>query len=316
VRTVLFGSPPFATPVLERLLASRHPVLALVTRPDKPKGRGREVALSPLAALAAARGVLVLQPPNPHEPEFLARLRALEPSVLLVASYGVILKRELLELAPQGALNVHASLLPRHRGASPVQAAILAGDRESGVSIQRMALALDEGDVLLAKPIALDGDETAGELLERLARLGGEAAVEALARLEGGTATFTPQDPRLASYARKLEKRAGHVDWTQPAEEIERLVRAMRPWPGARFLDPKGREVEVLRARTDRGPARELEPGTIVEADARFVVATGRGALELLELRAAGRNPLAAAEFLRGARLERGAVLGSLRTEA
>jgi methionyl-tRNA formyltransferase len=311
VRTALLGSPPFATPVLGRLLASRHRVALVLTPPDRPRGRGRELEPSPLADLAQQHGVEVLQPEDPHEPGVVERLRAADPGVLVVASYGVILKEELLQLASHGALNVHASLLPRHRGASPIQAAILAGDRESGVSVQRMVAALDEGDVLLERKVDLRGDETAGELLEMLAELGGEAAVEALDRLEAGTAVFTPQDPARASYARKLRKEHGRIDWNQPAAHIERQARALNPWPGLRFSDPKGREVVLLRARAAPGPSGP--PGTVLEVGERFVVATGQGALELVELLPAGKRAMAGSEFLRGARMEPGQVLGSPR---
>ncbi|MFM7297838.1 MAG: methionyl-tRNA formyltransferase, partial [Planctomycetota bacterium] len=194
MRTVFLGSPPFATPVFERLVRSGHRPLALVTLPDKPKGRNREVEPSELALAARAHEISVLQPADPHAPEFLDALRALAPDVLVVASYGVILKPALLELAPHGALNVHGSLLPRWRGASPIQAAVLAGDARTGVSIQRIVLALDEGDVLLAKERASGARETSGDLFDALALLGGDALVEALDLLEHGRAVFTPQD--------------------------------------------------------------------------------------------------------------------------
>jgi methionyl-tRNA formyltransferase len=230
----------------------------------------------------------------------LARLRALEPEVLLVASYGVILKPALLELAPRGALNVHGSLLPRWRGASPVQAAILAGDSVTGVSIQRVVRALDEGDVLLEKSRAIGTNETAGELMLALAQLGAEAAVEALDLLESGRAEFTPQDPARATYARKLKKEQGTIDWSKSADELARFVRAMNPWPGARCVDPRGREMVVLAARC--AEARVAEPGAVLDVDQRLIVATGNGALELLELVPAGKRAMSGAEFVRGAR--------------
>ncbi|HVS18952.1 MAG TPA: methionyl-tRNA formyltransferase, partial [Planctomycetota bacterium] len=194
MRTVFLGSPPFATPVLARLVDSPHRPLALVTRPDRPRGRGRSLEASPLVELAAANGIEVLQPADPHAPEVLERLRGLAPEVLFVASYGVILKPALLELAPRGALNAHASLLPRHRGAAPIQAALLAGDAETGVTIQRIVLELDAGDVLLERRTPIGPQDTSGDLFERLAVLAGEAAVEALDVLERGEARFTPQD--------------------------------------------------------------------------------------------------------------------------
>jgi len=308
LRTVFLGSPPFATPVFERLVRSGHRPLALVTLPDKPKGRNREIEESPLAQAARAHGIAVLQPADPHAPEFLDALRALAPDVLVVASYGVILKPALLELAPHGALNVHGSLLPRWRGASPIQAAVLAGDAVTGVSIQRIVLALDEGDVLLAKERAIGPQETSGELFDALALLGGDALVEALDLLEQGRAVFVPQDGSRATYARKIRKERGAIDWTKDASELERAVRAYNPWPLARMLDPKGRELNVHAARVVEGSG---EPGCVLESGARFVVACGRGALELVTVQVAGKRALPAAEYLRGARIEPGQRVGT-----
>jgi len=304
LRLVFLGSPPFATPVLSALLASRHRVLALVTRPDKPRGRGRKIDPSPLAELARASGLPVLQPTSAREPGFVRELAALEPDVLLVASYGEILDRSLLELAPRGALNVHASLLPRHRGASPIQAAILAGDAETGVSVQRMVLALDEGDVLLEKRTPIDPREHTGSLLERLARLGGEAAVESLDLVESGRAEFTAQDPARATYARRIKKDAGRVDWNRSAAEIVRHVRAMTPWPGARTTAPNGKEVVLLDVvEATAANAEGRAPGSVLSARKGLTLAAGSGAVSVLSLQSSGGAPLASDAWLRGARL-------------
>ncbi len=308
MRYVFMGSPPFAVPVLERLLESGHEALALVTRPDRPRGRGREVATSPLVERARERGLAVLQPPSTKDPEFVAELRSFDPEVLLVASYGEILRTNILELAPHGALNVHGSLLPRHRGAAPVQAAIAAGDRETGISIQRIVLALDEGDVLLEKRIEIGERENAGELFERLATLGGEAALEALDLLQAGTAVFTPQDPELATYAPKLRKDDGWIDWSRPALELDRHIRAMTPWPGARATTPDGQPLVVGEALPWSEP--HGEPGTLLETKKRCVVACGEGALELLVVQPPGKRAMEAAAWLRGARFGEGDRLG------
>jgi len=313
MRYVFLGSPPFAVPVLEALLGTDHEALALVTRPDRPQGRGREVAASPLVTLAREHGLSVLQPPTTKDPELVAALRALDPEVLLVASYGEILRSEILELAPHGALNVHGSLLPRHRGAAPVQAAIAAGDRETGVSLQRIVLALDEGDVLLEKRIAIGERENAGELFDRLAVLGGNAAREALDRLQAGTAVFTPQDPSLATYAPKLRKEDGWIDWTRPADAVDRHVRAMTPWPGARTTSPDGKPLVVAGAQPLSEPVGE--PGTLLVARKRCVVACAEGALELLVVQPPGKRAMEADAWLRGARLEEGARLGGPGTD-
>jgi methionyl-tRNA formyltransferase len=251
----------------------------------------------------------VFRPENPHAEPVLSQLRSLAPEVLFVASYGLLLKRELLELAPHGALNAHASLLPRHRGASPIQAALLAGERETGVSIQRIVAALDRGDVLLSRAHAIGPRDTAGDLLQALAPIAGDAAVEALDRLERGEATFTPQDERLASYAPKLKKEDGRIDWQEPADAIERRVRAMSPWPTAVTMLPDGRDLQILRARLAEAPRGE--PGTlVVGAQGGALVVAGRGALELEQVRLAGKRAVSGAEFLRGARLELPAPLG------
>lgn len=317
MRVVFLGSPPFATSVLERVAASAHTLVGLVTPPDRPKGRGQKTENSPLADFARARSIPVLQPATTKDAEFVERLRALTPDVLLVASYGEILRRDVLELAPHGALNVHASLLPRWRGASPIQAAILAGDAETGVSVQRMVLALDEGDVLIEKRTPIDAHENAGELLTRLSILGGEAAVEALDALASGRAHFTPQDPARATYARKIEKERGTIDWTRPAEELARHVRAFTPWPGARTRAPESgsrtrqgeQELTVLQARVV-ADATQAPPGTLLDP-ATAHVATGAGALELQRVKPAGKGAMDARDWLRGARLPSGARFGA-----
>jgi methionyl-tRNA formyltransferase len=312
MRVVFMGSPPFALPVLAALLDSRHEVAAVVTRPDRPKGRGRSVERSPLVELARSRELRVLQPETARDPAFVAELRAISPDVILVASYGEILKRDVLELAPHGALNVHASLLPRHRGASPIQAAILAGDRETGVTIQRMVAKLDEGDVLLAEKTPIGLHENAGELLERLAKLGGDAAVRALDQLAAGTAQFTAQEPSQATYAKKIEKDSGVVDWTKDASSIERFVRAMTPWPGARTKDADARELTLLDVRP--ASSNDIEgrpPGTLVVVDGAPFVVTGHGLLEIRALKPAGKGRIEGTAWLRGARLQPGARLGA-----
>lgn len=306
MRCIFMGSPPFAMPVFESVLESGHDLLALVTRPDKPRGRGREVVESDLVQLAKKSGVPVLQPATTKSAEFVDALRAFEPDVLLVASYGEILREDVLELAPHGALNVHGSLLPRFRGAAPIQSAIAAGDAETGVSIQRMVLALDEGDVLLSRATPIGPGDTSGDLFERLAQLGGQAAVEALDMLAAGNAQYTPQDAGQATYARKLKKADGNVDWSRDAVELERHVRAMHPWPGAKAATPDGKPLVIQSAQlVDADGA----PGELVELTPRCVVACGKGALELQVVKPAGKRAMPTGDWLRGARLEVGQFL-------
>lgn len=307
MRVVFLGSPPFATRALEHLLAAhRHTVAAVVTKPDKPAGRGKKTSPSPLVELSRARGIEVLQPATAKDPVFVARLRELAPDVIAVASYGEILRAAVLDLPRQGCLNVHASLLPRWRGASPIQAALLAGDHETGVSIQRMVLALDEGDVLLERRTPIGARENSGQLFERLSDLGGAALVDALDLLDSGRAHFTPQDAAHATYCRKISKENGVIDWSRPALELERLVRAYTPWPGARCTTSNGVEMAVVDAI-----ARELttpaEPGTLVDARDALVVACGGGALAIERVKPAGKGVMEALAWQRGARVELGA---------
>ena len=311
LRVVFLGSPPFATPVFSSLVAStRHSAVALVTKPDKPRGRGMHVQASPLVELARAHAIPVLQPERARGPEFLEALRAFAPDVLLVASYGEILRQDVLDVAPRGAFNVHASLLPRHRGASPIQAAILAGDEETGVAVQRMVLALDEGDVVYEERTRIGPHENAGQLLARLADLGAVAALRALDAIEDGTAREQPQDPTHATYARRIKKEEGAVDWTLDAIAIDRHVRARTPWPGARTHAPGGAELALTDVRPLERDPREL-PGTVLETRGALVVACGRGALEIRALKPAGKGPVDALAWLRGARIELGARFGA-----
>lgn len=311
MRVVFLGSPPFAVPVFERLCSSEHDVAALVTPPDKPKGRGRKVEASPLAELARSRSIPLLQPATTKSADFVAALRALEPDVLLVASYGELLRQDVLTLAKHGALNVHASLLPRWRGASPIQAAILAGDHETGVCVQRMVLALDEGDVLVERRTNIAPGENAGELLARLAALGADAALGALDELSRGTVRFTPQDPARATYARKITKERGVLDWNLSAEELDRHVRAYTPWPGARTRFANEDLIVVqsrMRADLPRGP---LAPGALLATKHELAVVCGTHALQILRLKPAGKAVLDADAWLRGARLPPDASFGA-----
>jgi len=306
VRIAFLGSPPFATPILARLLDSPHRPAVVVTQPDRPRGRGREIVPGDVARLALDAGVPLLQPESARDPSFVAALRAHAPEALLVAAYGEILREELLALAPRGAFNVHASLLPRWRGASPIQQAILHGDARTGVTIQRMVRALDAGAVLLARDTAIGVDESAGELAARLALLGGDAAVEALQRIEQGAATFIAQDPTAVTLCRKLDKDAGRIEWGRDAAYLARFVRAMHPWPGARCGFESGGKrtgVAIRRARVAVAGPAAAAPGALLERDTRLVVACGGGALELLELQSAGRQALEAGAWLRGAHL-------------
>jgi methionyl-tRNA formyltransferase len=308
LKVAFLGSPPFATPILAALLASRHRTVAVVTQPERAAGRGRRAAASPVVGLAEDARVPVLRPSSARDSQFKAELAALEPDVLLVASYGEILDEALLAIPRRVPLNVHGSLLPRWRGASPVQAAILAGDTHTGVSIQRVVRALDAGDVLLERETPIGAEETAGVLAARLAELGAEAALEALERVAAGQDHYRPQDPAGVTVCRKLRKADGWIDWSADPAAIERRVRAMQPWPGAWTHSQSGRRFELLDvhavAEPPPGPPGCLDAEAL--AAGRLEVAAGAGRLAVKRLKTEGRSAMEVEAFLRGARLDGG----------
>ena len=318
MRVIFFGSPPFATPILEALLSSRHRPVAVVTQPTREAGRGRRPQPSAVAELAAAHGLELLRPESARDPVFQGQLRVLAPDVLLVASYGELLDEALLAIPTKGALNVHGSLLPRWRGASPVQAAILAGDTQTGVSIQRMVRKLDAGDVLLTRSTDIGATETGGELTARLAQLGAAAALEALDAVHGDRARFTPQDESQVTHCRKIAKSAGWLDWGRDAVQLERQVRAYTPWPGARARLVDGRELTVVQSAAEEGERAGLPGALDAEALARgeLRVAAGSGWLHVLEVQPAGKRPLGVGEWLRGARLQKSSAFVPAPSEA
>ncbi len=306
------GSPPFGVEVLRHLLESSHEIVTVVTPPDRPRGRGRRTQVSPLAELAGEghEPIPLLRPTTTRDDAFVASLKALQPDALMVASYGEILRQPVLDLAPHGAFNVHASLLPRWRGAAPIQHALLAGDAETGVSVQRMVLALDAGDLVLSSKTPIDGDENAGELLARLAVVGGQVAVQALDLLEVGGAHFTPQDPAAITLAPKLRKDDGVLDWSEDTESIVRKIRAFTPWPGVHTTLPDGRRLGIRRARPI--PAASGDPGAVLSSQEGFCVACGGGgALSLLEVQPEGKTPMDGEAFVRGARMGSDPRLGA-----
>ncbi|MBI4278156.1 MAG: methionyl-tRNA formyltransferase [Armatimonadetes bacterium] len=330
MRIIFMGTPEFAIPSLEAL-ARVETVVAVVTQPDRERGRGLRVAPPPVAEAGRALGLPVLQPPRLRDPSAVAALRAQAPEASVVAAYGKLILREVLDLPPHGCINVHPSLLPRHRGASPIQAAILAGDGETGVTIMYMTEELDAGDIILQRRVPVDPQDTARTLEDRLARLGAEALVEALALIKAGRATRTPQDPAAATYSPKLTKEDGRIDWSRPVTAIARQVRAMDPWPTA-FTWHRGILLKVWRAGVAGHPGAAVSgraagvevgraaacargtgapPGTVLEVGpAGITVAAGEGALRLEEVQPAGGRQMTAAEYARGHRLQAGEVLG------
>jgi len=298
VRVVFFGTPEFAVPSLRALVGEGFDVAAVVTRPDKPRGRSRSTAHPPPVKLAAEEEDLpVLQPATPADPALRERLRALAPDVGVVVAYGHILRPEVLEIPRHGMVNVHASLLPALRGAAPIPWAIMRGLDTTGVTIMQMDAGMDTGPILLQHPTPIPPDETGGELSARLAELGAQALVEALALLEQGAITPEPQDDARASYAPKLTRDTARLRWTEPADVIARTIRALDPEPGA-WTTLRDAEVKLFGARAVLG--RGGAPGEILDAGAHLLIAAGDGAVEVEEVHPAGKRRMAAGDWGRG----------------
>jgi methionyl-tRNA formyltransferase len=309
------GTPALAAHILEWLAAADDPrftVVAAVTRPDQPRGRGLALLPSELARVAARFSIPVLKPLRIRTPEFLAELRSFNPDLLVVAAYGRILPGAVLDVPRLMAINVHASLLPRHRGAAPIEGAILAGDAETGVTIIRMTARMDAGPILLQREIALAPDETQATLKEKLSGLGAQALLETLDLLSRGQVSETPQDESAATLTAPVKKDDAVIDWALDAVRIERMTRAYDPWPTARTT-LGGEPLLIWRARVAaaEAPAGGAEPGTVVALEPRPAVLCGTGVLELVEVQAAGRKRMAAEEFARGRHLALGQRLGT-----
>ena len=292
------------------MLAAGHDVALVLTQPDRPSGRGLRPASSAVKKLALERKLEIFQPPTLKDEGALARLAAAQPEALVVAAYGLLLPSRALAVAPLGAINIHASLLPRWRGAAPIQRALLAGDRETGITIMQMDAGLDTGPMLSQHRLAIAAGDDAQTLHDKLAVLGAEAIVQALAGIAAGRAQQLPQPEAGISYAKKISKEEAEVDWTRPCEEIERRLRALRPAPGAR-TQLRGEAVKLWRAACAQGSGA---PGAVLEAGpAGVLIACGEGALLVSELQRAGGTRLASADFLRGCPIEAGERLGPAR---
>jgi methionyl-tRNA formyltransferase len=311
MRIVFFGSPAFALPSLTALLDAGREVVAVVTQPDRPAGRGHELSPPPVKLLALERGLPVLQPENVSQPEPVAQLQALRPDVFVIAAYGQILRQRVLDLPSRGTLNVHASLLPRHRGASPIAAAILAGDNATGVTIMEMVRKLDAGPIVSQVEVPITPLDTTATLESRLAAAGAVLLNQTLQAWSERGIAATPQDESLVTYAPQLKREDARMDWSLPAVEVWRRVRAFIPWPIA-FTTLKGQDLRILAAWPLPGDSG-AQPGTVLGlealpqeanagAEAAFSVQTGAGRLAIRHLQRPGRNPLTAAEFLRGQR--------------
>lgn len=302
------GTPDFSVGTLEALIQAGHEVTLVVTQPDKPKGRGKAMQYTPVKETALAHGIEVYQPTKIREPECVEYLKKYEADIMVVVAFGQILTKEILDMPKYGCINVHASLLPKYRGAAPIQWAVINGEKVSGVTTMRMDEGIDTGDMILKEEVELDPEETGGSLFERLAKNGAELCVKTLVAIENGTATYTPQDNAKATHTKMIKKQLGEIDFTKPAEEIERLVRGLNPWPSA-YTHWNGKTLKVWKASVlDKESGKE--PGTIEVGKNTIAVQTGKGMLQLEEIQLEGKKRMQTDAFLRGVSLETGMILG------
>ncbi len=304
LRLVFMGTPEFAVPTLAAIVDAGHKVTAVYTRPPRPAGRGMAVQDSPIAHQAAHFGLPVCTPKTLRDISAADAMRAHHADAAVVVAFGIILPKAILDLFPLGCFNLHASLLPRWRGAAPIQRAIMAGDRETGVAVMKMEEGLDTGPVAMAEQMAIAADATAGDLHDDLARLGARLMVRALDALEKGALHLAPQPGTGVTYANKVDKSETRIDWTQPCNKVHDRCRGLSPFPGAWFEYANAGRVKVLRTTRASGAG---EPGRVL--DDALTVACGEGAIRLLQLQRAGRQPMRADEFLRGTPIARGAKL-------
>ena len=298
MKAVFMGTPEFAVPTLQALI-DHHEVLAVVTQPDKQRGRGKKMQFPPVKEKAVEYDIPVYQPQRARDEEFIEELKNLNPDVIVVVAYGQILPESILNIPKYGCINVHGSLLPKYRGAAPIQWAVIDGEEETGVTTMYMAEGLDTGDVIDTAVIKLDEKETGGSLFDKLAIEGGKLIVETLSKLENGTATRTPQDDEKSSYAGKITKELGQIDFTKPAVTIERLIRGLNPWPSA-YTTLDGKAMKVWDATVEEGNVTE-QPGEIVEIAKHYIkVATGENYLKINEIQLAGKKRMPMDAFLNG----------------
>lgn len=300
MKVVFMGTPDFSVSALESI-AKEHDVIAVITQQDRPKGRGHKMQFTPVKEKALLLELPVFQPQKVREPEFIEVLKDLNPDVIVVIAFGQILPKEILDLPKYGCINVHASLLPKYRGAAPIQWAVIDGEKVSGVTTMYMAEGLDTGDMIDKVVVPLDADETGGSLFDKLAGEGAKLILDTLNKLEAGTATRTPQDDTEASYAGKITKELGQIDFHKSAKEIERLIRGLNPWPSA-YTKLNGKTLKIWKAEVlENENLGKDEPGTILLADKRGIqVATKDGILNILELQLEGKKRMDVAAFLNG----------------
>jgi len=308
MKVVFMGTPDFAVGTLEAIIEAGHEVLLVVTQPDKPKGRSGALQFTPVKECAVAHGIEVFQPTKIRLEENVEFLRKYDADIFVVAAFGQILPKSILDMPKHGCINVHASLLPKYRGAAPIQWAVINGDPVTGVTIQQMDIGVDTGDIIVTKELAISADETGGGLFDKLAVVGAEACLEAMEQIANGTATRTPQNHEEATHVSMISKEFGIIDWNKSAVEIERLIRGLNPWPSA-YTKLDGKTFKIWKAEVVEAN-ENAQPGTIVAVEKNALkVQTGEGVLSLLEVQIEGKKRMDAGSFLRGYTVEVGTKL-------
>ena len=307
MKIIFMGTPDFAAASLEALIASKHEIMAVVTQPDKPKGRKGELTPSPVKTIAVEKGIKVYQPVRVREQEFVEILRGYNPDVIIVVAFGQIIPESILEIPKYGCINIHGSLLPKYRGAAPIQWAVLDGEKETGVTTMLMDKGIDTGDILLKRVINLAEDETAGSLFDKLMALGAETILETLEGLENGSITPEKQGESPTDYAKMLTKAMGLIDFTRTAAELDCFIRGMNPWPSA-YTVLYGKTLKIWKAKPVDGNGGA---GSVLSVGKdSFIVCCGENALEILEVQLEGKKRMSAGDFLKGTHLEPGTEFG------
>lgn len=312
MRVVFMGTPDFSVGTLKALVEAGHEVVGVVSQPDKPKGRGKAMQPTPVKEAALELGLPVWQPKKVRDPEFLQVLEELHPEAIVVVAFGQIIPDSILNLAPLGCINVHASLLPKYRGAAPIQWAVIDGEKESGVTIMKMDAGLDTGDMISKVIVPITKEETGGSLFDKLSEAGAKLLVETLPSLADGTAVFEKQpEESTTAYAAMIQKSLGSMDWNRPAVELERLVRGLNPWPSA-YTKMNGKTLKIWKAEVlESAEGADAVPGTVVQAGKEgLFVQTGEGVLNIQELQLEGKKRMETSAFLRGYEVEEGKILG------
>lgn len=310
MRVIFMGTPDFAVGTLEEIIRAGHKVVLVVTQPDKPKGRGKAMQYTPVKECALAHGIEVFQPVKVKEPENIEVLRKHQPDIIIVAAFGQIVPKSILDMPKYGCINIHASLLPKYRGAAPIQWAVINGEDVTGVTIMRMNEGIDTGDMIAKKTVRLAEDETGGSLFDKLAQVGAQLCVETMDIIEAGKAEYIPQNNEEATHTSMIRKELGLIDWNKSAVEIERLIRGLNPWPSA-YTNLSGKTFKIWKAKVV-SEENTYEPGCICRIDkAGMYVQTGKGILLLTEVQMEGKKRMDADAFLRGYQIEEGTFFGN-----